>query len=150
MDETMFRIFADIQAVMTNSSLPESFYESVLERLMSLGYAVKETDGVELGFAIQKTENHIKNSCNITSVPEGLLSAAVDVVCGEFLYTKKQIGRLELNDLDLTGAVTSIKEGDTSVNFASGTSEDEKLTSFLNMLMHSMDGDLVCYRKIQW
>ena len=146
----MFRIFADIQAVMTNSSLPESFYESVLERLMSLGYAVKETDGVELGFAIQKTENHIKNSCNITSVPEGLLSAAVDVVCGEFLYTKKQIGRLELNDLDLTGAVTSIKEGDTSVNFASGTSEDEKLTSFLNMLMHSMDGDLVCYRKIQW
>jgi hypothetical protein len=135
---------------MTNTSLPESFFESVLERLLSFGYTLKETDGVELGFVIQKLENHVKNSCNTNSVPEGLFNAAVDAVCGEFLFTKKQTGRLELNDLDLTGAVTSIKEGDTSVNFGSGTSEDEKLTLFLNILMHSMDGDLVCYRRMQW
>lgn len=146
----MYKVFADIQAVMTNSSLPESFYELVLERLVSFGYVLKETDGVELSFAIQKTENHVKNSCNTTSVPEGLYNAAIDMVCGEFLFTKKQTGRLELNDLDLTGAITSIKEGDTSVNFGSGSSEDEKLTSFLNLLLHNMDGDLVCYRRMQW
>lgn len=146
----MYNVFADIQAIMTNSSLPESFFESVLERLMSFGYTLKETDGVELGFAIQKAENHVKNSCNTTSVPEGLFNVAIDTICGEFLFAKKLTGRLELNDLDLTGVVTSIKEGDTSVNFGSGTSEDEKLTLFLNMLMHSMDGDLVCYRRLQW
>lgn len=146
----MYKVFTDIQAIMTNTSLPESFFEAVLVRLVSFGYDLKETDGVELGFTIQKTENHIKNSCNTTSVPEGLFNVAVDVVCGEFLFTKKQTGRLELNNLDLTGVVTSIKEGDTSVNFGSGTSEDEKLTLFLNLLMHSMDGDLVCYRRMQW
>lgn len=146
----MYKVFADIRTIMTNSSLPESFFESVLERLVSFGYTLKETDGVELGFAIQKSENHVKNSCNTTSVPEGLFNAVIDAVCGEFLFAKKQTGRLELNDLDLSGAITSIKEGDTSVNFGSGTSEEEKLSSFLNLLMHSMDGDLVCYRRMQW
>lgn len=146
----MYKVLTDIRAIITNSSFPESFFEAVLVRLVSLGYDLKETDGVELGFTIQKLENHIKNSCNTIYVPEGLFNASIDVACGEFLFTKKQTGRLEINNLDLTGVITSIKEGDTSVNFASGTSEDEKLTLFINLLMHSMDGDLVCYRRLQW
>ncbi len=143
-------IFANISSIMKNSSLSELFYESVLKRLVSFGYVLKESDAWEICFAMQKVENHIKNSCNCTSVPDGLFNVAVDVVCGEFLFARKQTGQLELNDLDLTGAITSIKEGDTSVNFGSGSSEEEKLTVFLNMLMHSMEGDLLCYRKMQW
>lgn len=146
----MMIIFANISSIMKNTSLSESFYNAVLQRLVSFGYSLKESDAWELCFAMQKVENHIKNSCNITSVPEGLYNAAVDVVCGEFLFAKKQIGKLELNDLDFTGAITSIKEGDTSVNFGSGTSDEEKFTSLLNLLIHSLEGELICYRRMQW
>lgn len=144
------KILADIKAIMTNTSLSESFYEAVLNRLVSFGYILKEDDAWVICFATQKVENHIKNYCNITSVPDGLFNVAVDMVCGEFLFTKKQTGKLELSDLDLDGAIMSIKEGDVQVNFGSGTSDDEKFSVLLNYLMHNGDGDLICYRKIRW
>lgn len=150
MDEMIQKVFANIQTVMTNTSLSESFYESVLKRLVSFGYELKEDDGWVICFAMQKVENHIKNSCNTKSVPNGLLNVAVDMVCGEFFFTKKQTGKLELADLDLNGAVTSIKEGDVTVQFASGSSDADKFDSLLNYLLHNGEGEFVCYRKLNW
>ena len=144
------KILADTKAIMTNTSLSESFYEAVLKRLVSFGCTLREDDAWVICFAMQKVENHIKNYCNITSVPDGLFNVAVDVVCGEFLFTKKQTGQLDIGDLDLDDAITSIKEGDTQVNFGSGTSDDEKFSVLLNYLQHNGDGDLICYRKIRW
>jgi hypothetical protein len=141
------KILADI---LTNTSLSESFVEAVLKRLVSFGYDLKEDDGWVICFAMQKVENHIKNSCNTTSIPDGLFSVAVDMVCGEFLFSLKQTGKLELTDLDLNGAITSIKEGDIQVNFGNGTSDEEKFNSLLNYLLHNGEGDFVCYRKLKW
>lgn len=132
-----------------NSSLSESFFEAVLNRLESFGYIATEDDSWSICFAAQKVENHIKNSCNTTDVPDGLFNVAVDMVCGEFLFTKKQTGQLELGDLDLTGAITSIKEGDTQVNFG-GSSDEDNFNQMVNYLMHHGEGDFVCYRKIRW
>jgi DNA helicase TIP49 (TBP-interacting protein) len=132
------------------SSLEESFTEMVLNRLDSFGYEVKASDSLMIGFAMQKVENTIKNECNISEIPDGLIHTAVDMACGEFLFVKKQTGQLELGDLDLTGAVSSIKEGDTQVNFSSDESDSDKVDSFLNYLMNSGKGELVCYRKIRW
>ena len=143
-------ILASIQTIMKNSSLSESFYEAVLNRLVSFGYDLKEDDSFAVCFAIQKIENNIKNSCNTTDIPDGLFHVAVDMVCGEFLFTKKQTGKLELADLDLNGAITQIHEGDVTVQFASGSSDEEKFNSFLNYLLHNGEGDFVCYRKIKW
>lgn len=133
-----------------DSSLTEAFFDSVLQRLISFGYDLKENDDWGICFAMQKVENHIKNSCNITSIPDGLFSVAVDMVCGEFLFTKKQTGKLDITDLDLNGAITSIHEGDTTVQFASGMSDEEKFNTFLNYLLHNGDGEFVCYRKLKW
>ena len=145
------KILADILTQMkNNSSLSESFFEMVLKRLESLGYTLMESDSWAISFAIQKIENHINNSCNTTSIPDGLVHTAVDMVCGEFLLAKKQTGQLELGNLDLDGAITSIKEGDTQINFSDGTSDEDKFQFMLNYLMHFGDGDLVCYRKIKW
>ena len=144
------KILADIKAIMTNTSLSESFYEAVLNRLVSFGYTLKEDDAWVICFAMQKVENHIKNYCNLNSVPDGLFNVAVDMVCGEFLLTGKQCGQIQVGDLDFDCVVTSIKEGDTQVNFGSGTSDDEKFSVLLNYLMHNGDGDLICYRKIRW
>ena len=150
MNEMIQKVLANILAIMTNTSLSEPFYEAVLKRLVSFGYNLKEDDGWVICFAMQKVENHIKNSCNTTSVPDGLLNAAIDMVCGEFLFSKKQTGNLEIADLDLDGAITSIKEGDIQVNFGNGSSDEDKFNSFLNHLLHNGEGDFVCYRKFKW
>ena len=143
-------ILANILDIMVNTSLSESFYESVLKRLVSFGYNLEEDDAWVICFAMQKVENHINNSCNTTSVPVELFNIAVDMVCGEFLLAKKQTGKLTFEHLDLDGAITSIKEGDIQVNFGSGTSDEEKFNSFLNYLLHNGEGDFVCYRKLKW
>jgi hypothetical protein len=93
---------------------------------------------------------HINNTCNTLSVPDGLFYVAVDRVCGEFLSSLKNTGKLELEDLDLDGAITQIKEGDTTVNFATGTSQDELFTAFVKYLQTEGAGDEVCYRKLKW
>ena len=148
----MEALLASITAIMANqnTSLSESFYEAVLNRLVSFGYTLQETDAWELCFCMMKVENHIKNTCNINSVPEGLIQVAVDRVCGEFFNGRKASGQLVIGDLDFDGAVSSIKEGDASVNFDTGTSDDEKFTAFLNYLRCEGEGDLICYRKIKW
>lgn len=145
----MKKVLANILTVMTKTSLSKSFYEAVLKRLVSFGYTLKEDDSWLICFAMQKVENHIKNSCNTTDVPDGLFNVAVDMVCGEFLFTKKQTGQLEIADLDFDGAFTSIKEGDTQVNFG-GSSDEEKFDQMVNYLLHHGEGDFVCYRKIRW
>ena len=150
MDEMIKKVLANILTIMTNTSLSEPFYEAVLKRLVSFGYYLKEDDSWMICFAMQKVENHVKNSCNTTSVPDGLFNVAVDMVCGEFLFTKKQTGKLELTDLDLNGAITQIQEGDTTVHFAGGSSDEDKFNSFLNYLLHNGEGDFVCYRKLKW
>jgi len=75
---------------------------------------------------------------------------AVDRVVGEFLFGKNQSGELNIESLDLDGAVTSIKEGDTSVTFASGLSDAEKFTTLISWLMSEGESDFVCYRKLKW
>ena len=59
--------------------------EDVKERLASFGYQVTEADSWMLTFLIQKVENHIKNTCNLSVIPEELLNIAVDMVVGEFI-----------------------------------------------------------------
>lgn len=133
-----------------DTGLSESFIEAVLKRLDSFGYEIKESDAWMIGFAMQKVENTIKNECNISEIPDGLFHTAVDMSCGEFLFAKKQTGQLEIGDLDLTGVISSIKEGDTQVNFDNNDSDSDKIDVILNHLMNSGKGELVCYRKIRW
>lgn len=144
-----------LQAIKTtmfnnNTSLTEGFFDAVLRRLVSLGYTLKEDDEWALCFAMQGVENRIKNSCNITSIPDGLFNVAVDMTCGEFLFTKKQTGQLTLESLDLTGAIASVSMGDTSVSFDSNASDEDKLNQLLNYLMTKGEGEFVCYRKLKW
>lgn len=150
MDEMIQKILANIKTIITNTSLSESFIEAVLKRLVSFGYQLKEDDGWVICFAMQKVENHIKNSCNTTDIPIGLFHVAVDMACGEFLFAKKQTGRLEVADLDLDGAITQIHEGDVTVQFAGGSSDEDKFNELLNYLLHNGEGDFVCYRKLKW
>ena len=150
MDDVIKKVLANILTIVNSSSLSESFIEAILNRLVSFGYILKEDDDWSICFAMQKVENQIKNSCNTTSIPDGLFHVAVDNVCGEFLFTKKATGKLEIDDIDFEGAVKQISEGDVTITFADGASDEDRFNQFINHLMTLEEGDLVCFRKLQW
>lgn len=123
--------------------------ENVTDRLKSFGYEVSEADDWMLMFCMEKVTKTIMNQCNVSTIPENLIPTAIDMACGEFLLIKKQTKQLQIGDLDLSGVVTSIKQGDTSVSFDSGMSDEEKIDTLIAYLMNGKD-DLLCYRKMYW
>lgn len=152
MEEAEIKVIVDT-ITKANENLEPSFIEKVVQRLSSFGYKVVESDSWCLTFCIDKVFNKVKNSCNITDIPEGLTEVIVDKICGEFLFSKKQTNQLTMDNIDLDMAVKSIQEGDTNVTFAinEGSSTDEaKLNSLINYLLNLSEGDLVCYRKLKW
>ena len=56
--------------------------ERIKERLQSLGYTVKDSDDIAINFAMQKVENTIKNYCNVSAIPDGLIHVAINMVVG--------------------------------------------------------------------
>ena len=122
----------------------------VTQRLASFGYTVVQADDWMLDFIIQKVSNHILNSCNISSIPEGLHQMAVDMVVGEFLMGKKASGQLNESEIMSSEAVTSIKLGDTQVNFGEDRTASQQLDSLIAFLLKGYESDLTLYRCMKW
>lgn len=146
----MGEIVQKILTIIPNSSHSEESVRAVINRLSSFGYLPIENDSWELSFAMLSVENNIKNSCNTTSIPEGLFTVAVDMICGEFLMGRKNSGRLDISTLDLGGAITSITEGDVSVSFDANSTDEQKFNQLVSYLMTKGKGEFVCYRKLSW
>lgn len=122
--------------------------DSVLQRLASFGCTAPDEWAVQ--FCIDKVANHIKNQINHTEIPEQLIEVLVNRVCGEYLQAAFAAGKLDLENLDLTNAVQSVSEGDTSVTFASDSSDSARLTTLINRLLSTGEDDLLCFRKLRW
>lgn len=127
--------------------------EKVKERLQSFGYTLKDGDEVILNFSIQKVENTIKNDCNVSSIPDGLVNIAVDMAIGEFLTAKKTFSPNDIAGLDLDFAVKQIQTGDTNTVFATGEGSltpEQRLSAFISYLLTYGRDEFSCYRKIRW
>lgn len=125
-------------------------FESVKKRLEGFGVTISDNDIWMINFCIEKTENHIKNTCNVLEVPLGLFNVACDMAVGEFLLIKMQTGQLEVSDLDFSAAISQLREGEVSIEFAKGSSDQEKFDSLVNYLLTKGEGDLISYRRIKW
>ena len=88
--------------------------------------------------------------CHIDLIPAVLYPLLCDRAAGRYLYDRKQMGKLEVDTLDLSGAFSSLTEGDMTVSFSSGTSDSEKLDQLLQMMMVSGKEQLKCYRKVKF
>lgn len=127
--------------------------DMVKDRLQSFGYEIQDGDEIILNFSIQKVENTIKNDCNVSSVPDGLVNIAVDMAVGEFLTAKKTFSPGSITGLDLEMAVKQIQTGDTNTVFATGegsSTPEQRLNTFLNYLLTYGRNEFSCYRKIKW
>lgn len=133
----------------------------IYERLISLGYAIEHevgeggtiyrptpTDLMLITFISDKVTNNIKSECNIDVIPTEIESLVIDNIVGEFLLNKKSLGTLVIDDIDLSDAVKSITEGDTTIQFAEGSSQSEQLDTFISYLIRPID--LSDYRRIRW
>lgn len=127
--------------------------ERIKERLRSIGYAVKDSDDITINFAMQKVENTIKNDCNISAIPDGLMHIAIDMVVGEFLMSKKTFAPNDLLNFNLDAAIKQIQEGDTNISFAVGEgskTDEQRLDSFIDYLLNYGRDEFITYRRFRW
>ncbi len=123
------------------------------ERLQSFGYEVLDDDEIILQFSVQKAANAIKNECNVSSVPDGLVNIAVDMAVGGFLTVKKTFAPDSIASLDLNTAVKQIQTGDTNTVFATGEGSltaEQRLDNFLDYLLTHGREQFSCYRRLKW
>ena len=125
--------------------------ENVIKRLTQLGYVAKETEEEIIDFELEKILNYVMNYCNITEIPEILDPRIIDRVCGEFLFYQKDSGQLEGFDYD--AVIKEIKEGDTTLKYATGADGDtaeSRFDKFLNKMERGFDKWIAPHRKLRW
>ena len=123
----------------------------ITARLKHLGYIVVDDDIPQLKFELEKIENYVLNYCNITTIPQILYLRIVDRVACEFLFYKKNSG--ELTDFDYDAVIKEVKEGDTTLKYATGADGDtveSRFDKFLNKLERGFDKWITPHRKLRW
>lgn len=126
--------------------------KDVVDRLNALGYNLNDGDIVTLQFAINGTEQYIKNFCNISEIPSELYYVAVDMAVGTFLKTKQSIGTNVYENIDYSVVgISSIKEGDLTIDFSTG--DKNSTINMFNALLDKLckrDKELIAFRKLRW
>ena len=123
--------------------------EKIIERLKTFGYEYKELeDEYSLDFAVSKITWHILNNINNSSIPEGLMFIAIDMVCAEFLKIKKSFG--ELDNIDFEMIAQNIKLGDTNIQFVNEATPEQKFDAAIDYLLTGYESEFVRYRKLVW
>jgi hypothetical protein len=125
--------------------------EQVISRLEMLGYTATVGDNNHIDFEMTKTINYVMNYCNITDIPEILDPRIIDRICADFLFYKKNSGSLEGFNYD--AVIKSIKEGDTTIQYAVGQGEDtaeNRFDTFVKQLERGFDKWITPHRKLRW
>ena len=127
--------------------------EMVGTRLTKLGvpYTVDEYLLEEyLLEAIDEAKQTILNFCHVTAVPEGLYHVWADRACGIYLQALYTTGKLD-EVLGSTDKASSVKVGDTQVNFAVSSDASSGISGVIQKFLASgEDGELCRYRKLLW
>lgn len=127
--------------------------DEIEKRLESFGYILKDGDKWLIGFVREKIENIIKLDCNINEIPKELHNIEVDMIVGEFLFTKKNMGQLDIDSLNFEAVEKSISEGDTKVDFAIGSGSqtpEQRFDSLITYLTTYGKNKILTFRCLRW
>lgn len=120
------------------------------DKVILLLTAMGVTDIVDalLSIALQAVEQELLNRTNQAEVPEGLESVAVYRAAGQYLSLAQATG--QLTDFDFSGAVQSIKEGDTTVTFLDGSTDVETFSNAVSAMTQYGADQINRYRRLVW
>lgn len=120
--------------------------EMVKELIKQLtGYIVQSYDEPLLEFIYNSEQQHILNDCNVSELPEQLQYIVHERTIGQYIGMKLT----DILGADNLNVVTSIKEGDTTVEIG-GISNEERLNSLTGHFMRSRGRDIACFRRLKW
>ena len=123
--------------------------EKIVERLKTFGYEYDEAeDAYSLDFAVSKVTWNILHNINQSTIPEGLMFIAIDMVCAEFLKIQKGFGKLDGIDFELIA--NNIKLGDTNIQFAAAATPEQKFDASIDYLLTGYESEFARYRKLVW
>ncbi len=133
-------------------------YEQVVARITALGVTPggADADKAAIQYAIDRAEQWIRNNINRPEVPDGLRFVWVDMAAGIYLNEQKALAADGGGIAgDAAGVVQSIKEGDTTVTFATsgstaGTSAAARLDTLIQSMINPPQEQLAAYRRIRW
>ncbi len=126
-------------------------FNQVKIKLDSLGYKLKQEDLPLLENLNGCCDEYIKSFCSIEKIPDELLYARADMICGEFLLNKKTCGQLDIESLCFDDNVKSIQEGDVSVVFGDNASDAQKRAeALIEHLIYRLGKELLNYRCVKW
>ena len=125
---------------------------AVMDRLESLAYHIVGEDSLLIKILIEGVTTEILIKCNITELPDELKPMAVDAVCGRFLDQKHSSKQLE--DYDFASAISSISEGDISINYSLGNSASTSPEQMFKSMVEDMGKldpyKLHAFRRLRW
>lgn len=125
--------------------------ENIIDRLTQFGYKTEEGDYPIIDFELNKTLNYVKNYCNITDIPDILDYRIIDRVCSYILFNLKNSE--QLSGFNYDAVIKQIKEGDTTIQYATGQGEDtpeNRFDSFVKQLERGFDKWITPYRRLRW
>lgn len=124
--------------------------ERAIMLLRTFGILLSARDMDLIDLLSDDVEEKIKNFCNVSQVPKGLINSAADNVCGAFIRRKLLTGELEGVNAD-EAAVKSYTAGDISVTFEDGiNTAAQRFGRLADKLENSGKDRWVCFRRLRW
>ncbi len=144
------KVLNELKTFIGNTSFNESFCDDLLKRLKGFNYIIIEEDSYLLCNTIKKVERYVQGFCNIKTVTYDIYDDCINIICGEFLFEKKQIGQLDEN-FNIEQVVKSVALGDGNVTFQNNEKEDRgsRINTLITYLLNSKN-NLTNYRKVRW
>ncbi|MDI7817588.1 hypothetical protein QMM58_14530 [Clostridioides difficile] len=133
--------------------MENNIIDDIEKRLESFEYTLKDGDKWLIGFVKEKIENIIKLDCNINEIPKELKNIEIDMIVGEFLFTKKSMGQLDIESLNFEVVEKSISEGDTKIDFAIGSGSqtpEQRFDSLIAYLTTYGKDKILTFRCLRW
>ncbi|HBH1603383.1 hypothetical protein [Clostridioides difficile] len=130
--------------------MENNIIDEIEKRLESFGYILKDGDKWLIDFVREKIENIIKLDCNISEIPKELHNIEIDMIAGEFLFTKKNMGQLDMESLNFEAVEKSISEGDTKVDFAISQTPEQRFDSLIAYLTTYGKNKILTFRCLRW
>ncbi|MCC0629094.1 MULTISPECIES: hypothetical protein [unclassified Clostridioides] len=130
--------------------MENNLIDDIEKRLESFGYILKDGDKWLIGFVREKIENIIKLDCNINEIPKELHNIEVDMIVGELLFTKKNMGQLDIESINFEAVEKSISEGDTKIDFAISQTPEQRFDSLIAYLTTYGKDKILTFRCLRW